>query len=209
MLANDMDGIIICGKRKRGKTTLTKQMYENEKRVCLYDAKGELTEPIGLRAGETCEAIWSDKGVLRLYVKRTTISPWQELEWSAHIAITMGQCIYVVDELPDALEDKEPGPCWKWVTRMGRKKDIRFVYTFQRAAEVPPMARANAQDWYLFQTNEANDIDYIARSVSKAGASIVRGLKRGEALWVRDGDVQGVVTTIPPKAGIINDALPK
>lgn len=199
MLSNDMDGIIICGKRKRGKTTLTKQLYENEKRVCLYDAKGELTEPLALKAGQIVPAVWEDKGVLRVYVIRGSAEPAQELEWSAHIAIVMGRCVYVVDELADALEGMDPEDCWKWVTRLGRKRDIRFIYTFQRAAEVPVMARAQSQDWYLFQTNEAGDVDYIRRSVSREGADVVRGLKRGQALWIRDGDVQGIVETEKPK----------
>ena len=153
-----------------------------------------------MRAGEIVPAIWQDKRVLRAYVTRQTNNPAEELEWAAHIAITAGNCVFVNDELPDALEDKDPGPCWKWVTRLGRKRDIRFIYTFQRAAEVPVMARAQAQDWYLFQTNEAGDTDYIRRCVSREGADIVRGLKRGQALWVRDGDCVGIVETVKPKA---------
>lgn len=198
MLSSDHDGIIICGKRKRGKSTLTKQLYSNEKRVMLYDAKGELTEPLELRAGELHPRLWTDKGVLRAYVKREN-EPADELEWSAYLAILMGHCVYVVDELPDALEDSDPGQSWKWVTRIGRKRNIRFIYTFQRAAEVPVMARAQSQDWYLFQTNEAGDIDYIRRSVSKEGSEIVRGLKLGQALWIRDGEVKEVVETLKPK----------
>ncbi len=199
MLSSEHDGIIICGKRKRGKSTLTKQLYANEKRVCLYDAKGELEEPMQLQAGEINPRIWQDKGVLRVSIKRAN-EPAEELEWSAFIAIQMGHCVYVVDELPDALEDADPGQAWKWVTRIGRKRNIRFIYTFQRAAEVPVMARAQSQDWYLFQTNEAGDLDYIRRSVSKEGAEIVRTLKVGQALHVKDGEVQGIVETDKPKA---------
>ncbi len=197
MLDNDHDGIIICGKRKRGKSTLTKQLYANEKRVCLYDAKGELREPLELKAGQIEPRIWEDKRTLRVSVKREN-EPADELEWSAYLAIQMGNCVYVVDELPDALEDGEPGQAWKWVTRIGRKRNIRFIYTFQRAAEVPVMARAQSQDWYLFQTNEAGDLDYIRRSVSKEGADIVRTLKLGQCLHIRDGEVQGIVVTEKP-----------
>lgn len=202
MFTSDNDGIICIGKRKRGKTTLTKQLYENEKRVMLYDAKGELVEPIVLERGQMVEALWKEKRVLRACVKRSTTSPAAELEWSAHCAITMGNCIYVVDELPDALEDKEPGECFKWVTRMGRKRDIRFLYTFQRAGEVPPMVRTNAQDWYLFQTNERSDTQWIADSVSKEASVAVRGLQKGEAVWVRDGEVRGIVRTVKPASPV-------
>lgn len=198
MLASDHDGIIVCGKRKRGKSTLTKQLYANEKRVVLYDAKGELKEPIELQAGELDERLWKDKGVLRCYIERKN-EPAAELEWSAYCAILVGHCVYVVDELPDALEDRDPQESWKWVTRLGRKRNIRFIYTFQRAAEVPVMARAQSSDWYLMQTNEAGDLDYIRRSVSKEGADIVRTLKLGEALHVKDGEVMGVVKTDKPK----------
>jgi len=197
MLSSEHDGIIICGKRKRGKSTLTKQFYANEKRVCLYDAKGELREPIELQAGQLDSRLWQDKGVLRVSITRAN-EPADELEWSAYCAILMGHCVYVVDELPDALEDSDPGQSWKWVTRIGRKRDIRFIYTFQRAAEVPVMARAQSQDWYLFQTNEAGDLDYIRRSVSKEGSEIVRTLKLGQALHVKDGEVMGVVETDKP-----------
>lgn len=197
MLSRDHDGIIICGKRKRGKSTLTKMLYANEKRVILYDAKGELTEPIELRDHELDTRLWEDKGVLRVYIKRSN-EPANELEWSAYCAALAGNCLYVVDELPDALEDSDPGEWWKWVTRLGRKRDIRFMYTFQRAAEVPVMARAQAQDWYLFQTNEANDLTYLRGSVSKEGADIIRTLKQGQALHVKDGTIVGIIETEKP-----------
>lgn len=206
MLSKDHDGIIVVGKRKRGKTTLTKQLYSNERRVCIYDAKGELREPLALRAGELDPRLWTDPGILRVYVRREN-EPAIELEWSAYIAILMGKCVYVVDELPDALEDSEPEQSWKWVTRIGRKRDIRFIYTFQRAAEVPVMARAQSQDWYLFQTNEAGDTDYIRRSVSREGSDIVRGLKVGQALHVRDGEVIGIVETDKPMRLVVSDGL--
>lgn len=197
MLSPDHDGIIVCGKRKRGKTTLTKALYANEKRVMLYDAKGELKEPLQLQAGEIVPEIWQDKGVLRAMVLRGN-KPSEELEWSAFCAIQMGHCVYVVDELPDALEDGEPGESWKWVIRMGRKKDIRFIMTFQRAKEIPPMARANASDWYLFQTNEDTDLDYIRKSTSKEVAEIVRTLVIGQAVRVKDGQFQSIVETDKP-----------
>lgn len=199
MLSSDHDGIIVCGKRKRGKSTLTKQLYANEKRVCLYDAKGELTEPMELQSGELDTRLWQDKGVMRVYIKRGN-NPAEELEWSAYCAILMGKCVYVVDELPDALEDRDPDQSWKWVTRLGRKRDIRFIYTFQRAAEVPVMARAQSSDWYLFQTNEGGDLEYIRKSVSREGADIVRTLKVGQALHVKDGEVMGVVVTEKPES---------
>ncbi len=199
MLDSEHDGIVICGKRKRGKTTLTKALYGNQRRVMLYDAKGELKEPLELESGELKPPLWEDKGILRAYVKRAN-KPADELEWSAYCAILMGKCVYVVDELPDALEDCEPGESWKWVTRLGRKRDIRFIYTFQRPAEVPRMATAQASDWYLFQTNEDNDLQYIARSVSKEARDIVRTLKVGQALRVKDGECVGITETDKPES---------
>lgn len=208
MLSSDHDGIIICGKRKRGKSTLTRQLYSNEKRVCLYDAKGELKEPLQLRFGTFVPRIWEDKGILRVSVIREN-APQEELEWSAYLAQLMGHCVYVVDELADALLGDDPGENWMWVTRLGRKHNIRFMYTFQRAAEVPTMARAQAQDWYLFQTNEGNDTDYIRKSVSKQASEQVRTLTRGQALHVRDGDVVGVVETEKPFHIVIEGGMPR
>lgn len=197
MLSSDHDGIIICGKRKKGKSTLTKQLYANERRVILYDAKGELKEPLKLRKGELDSRLWTDKGILRVMVEREN-SPADELEWSAYCAILAGHCVYVVDELPDALEDAEPGESWKWVIRLGRKRNIRFIMTFQRPMEVPVMCRAQSSDWYLFQTNEAGDLDYIRRSVSKEASEVVRTLKIGQAVRVHDGVLHSVVETDKP-----------
>lgn len=197
MLESEHDGIIICGKRKKGKSTLTKQLYANERRVMLYDAKGELKEPLKLQAGELSERLWKDKGILRVMVEREN-NPADELEWSAYCAGLMGHCVYVVDELPDALEDADPGPHWKWVIRLGRKRDIRFIMTFQRPMEVPVMARAQSSDWYLFQTNEAGDLDYIRRSVSKEASEVVRTLPIGHAVRVKDGDLHSIVETDKP-----------
>ncbi len=198
MLSSDHDGTIICGVRKKGKSTLTAHLYRNEPRVILYDAKGELTEPLRLRAGETNPALWRDKGILRAYVAREGDNLANELEWSAFLAIQMGNCVYVVDELPDALEDRDPGQSWKWVTRMGRKKDIRFIYTFQRAAEVPRMATANASDWYLFQTNEGADLNRIRESLGKEASEIVRCLRPHSYLHCRDGRILAEGTTDKP-----------
>ncbi len=199
MLSKDHDGIIVCGARKKGKSTLTKALYANEKRVILYDAKGELKEPLELQCGELDETLWEDPGVVRAYVTRGSAEPADELEWSAYLAIITGHCVYVVDELPDALEDRDPGPSWKWVTRLGRKRDIRFIYTFQRAAEVPVMARAQSSDWYLFQTNEAGDLDYMRRSVGKDAVEIIRTLPVGNCLHIKDGAIIGIVETDKPK----------
>lgn len=201
MLSSEHDGIIVIGKRKKGKSTLTKHLYRNEKRVMLYDAKHELKEPLQLVAGESDARLWEDKGIVRACVVQDgKHEPWDELEWSAYLAMLMGHCVYVVDELPDALEDKDPGQYWKWVVRMGRKRDIRFLFTFQRPAEVPVMARAQSSDWYIFQTNEASDLDYLRRSIGKEGAETVSELPVGNCLHVRDGKIQGIVETEKPDA---------
>jgi hypothetical protein len=191
MLSKDHDGIIICGKRKQGKSTLTQALYANEMRCIVYDAKGDLKEPLGLEAGEIIPRVWQDKGVLRLYVIRG-VRPAEELEWAAYLAITAGHCVFVCDELSDALEDSNPPESWVYVTRLGRKRDVRFIYTFQRAAEVPRMATAQASDWYLFQTNEANDLDYIRRSAGKQVAECVRGLPKHHFVHLRDGRFMGI-----------------
>lgn len=192
MLSKDHDGSIICGKRKQGKTTLLKALYRNEKRVMLYDAKGDLKEPMEVQTGRLLKRIWSDKGILRAFVPRNTQSPAEELEWSAFCSIHMGNCVYVVDELPDALEDGEPEQAFKWVTRMGRMRDIRFIYSFQRPAEVPRMVTANASDWYLFQNNERNDMLYIAQCISKEAAEEMKNLPKHHYLHCRDGRVLAI-----------------
>jgi hypothetical protein len=191
MLPKDHDGVIICGKRKKGKTTLLRQLLEGEPRVVLYDAKGALKEPHKFEAGQDFIPPPA-KGVFRAYVP-TRGNFAQELEFAAYLAMSTGRCIFVVDELPDALEDASPGECFKWVTRMGRERAIRFVYSFQRPNEVPPMARAQASDWYLHQTNERTDLSYIKDSVTSEAVITVRNLQVGESLHVKDGTVVGVM----------------
>lgn len=198
MLSLEHDGIALCGKRKRGKSTLCKALYANEKRVVLYDAKGALKEPMEIQCGELpIELIQNKRGILRCYVPRKN-EPAQEMEWSAYLAIMTGRCVWVCDEFSDALEGMDPGESVKWVIRMGREKDIRFIASFQRPAEVPRMVTAQASDIYYFQTNERNDLQYIAQSVSKEAALIVRGLKVGHSLRVKDGEPRSIVITDDP-----------
>lgn len=200
MLPKDHDGVIISGKRKKGKSTLLAQLLYGEPRVVLYDAKGELREPIECEAGdyETLEyANHSPRGVFRCYVPCRG-KPAQELEWSAYLATKLGRCIYVVDELPDALEGGDPGDYFSWVTRMGRKRAIRFVYCFQRPQEVPRMATSQAADWYLHQTNEQNELQYIKASVCTEAAVIVKGLPQGHSVHVKDGTVCAIMHSWEP-----------
>lgn len=196
MLPPDHDGVVITGKRKKGKSTLTMQLLAGEKRVIVYDAKGELREPRKIDAG-VYPSDMPRVGVYRAYIP-TDNAPAEELEWSAYLATELGRCVFVVDELPDALEDGNPGKWFSWVTRMGRKRGVRFIYTFQRPQEVPRMCTAQAADWYLFQTNEANELQYIKASVSSEAASIVKHLKRGQALHVKDGTPVGIMETEKP-----------
>ena len=195
MLPSDYDGVCIIGKRKQGKSTLLEQLLAGEPRVQLYDAKGALREPIVIKRGVLPSM--PKYGVHRSYVPAEG-QPFDECEWSAFLAIQLGRCISVVDELPDALEGQEPGASFAWVTRMGRMRAIRFIYSFQRAFEVPRMVTANASDWFLFQTNEPRDLQYIAQSVSADAAIRVRNLKRGQAVHVRDGNVFAIMETYRP-----------
>ena len=198
MLSADHDGIVLCGKRKRGKTTLCKQLYSNEKRVILYDAKGALKEPQAVEAGALpLEFVTNKRGMLRAFVPRRN-RPWAEMDWSAYLAIMAGRCIWVCDEFSDALEGREPSDSVAWVIRMGRERDIRFIASFQRPAEVPRMVTAQASDIYYFQTNEANDLKYIRASATAECAEVVRGLKVGQSLRVKDGEMVGVVETENP-----------
>ena len=195
MLPPDYDGVVVIGKRKKGKSTLVRQLLEGEPRVMLYDAKGELEEPQAIARGELPSM--PKTGVFRGYVP-TAGQPFDECEWSAYLAIQLGRCVYVVDELPDALEGRDPDTSFAWVTRMGRKRAIRFIYSFQRAGEVPRMVTAQACDWFLFQTNEPTDLLYIKQSVSAEAANLVRTMPRGCAVHVKDGNVVGVMETRHP-----------
>lgn len=195
MLPQDHDGTVILGKRKRGKSTLLQQLLQDEPRVIVYDAKGDIKEPVELPPGLPPEL--PRVGVFRGYVP-TGNSPRDELEWSAYCASKLGNCIWVVDEFPDALEDGEPDQWTKWVIRMGRKRDVRFILTYQRPQEGPRMATAQASDWYLHQTNEPNEIQFIKQAVSAEAAVRVRTLARGESVHVKDGNVVGIMKSRNP-----------
>lgn len=197
MLPADYDGVCIIGKRKQGKSTLLEQLLAGEPRVQLYDAKGALREPVIVPRG-VLPAL-PKRGVFRGYVPVGGM-PFDECEWSAFVAIQLGRCISVVDELPDALEGGDPGSSFAWVTRMGRMRAIRFLYSFQRANEVPRMCTANASDWFLFQTNEPLDLNYIKQSISAEAALCVRNLKRGQAVHVKDGNVAAIMETYNPNS---------
>lgn len=195
MLPADHDGTVILGKRKRGKSTLLGQLLEDEPRVVLYDAKGDITEPVELPPG--LEPELPRDGVFRSYVP-TGNAPWEELEWSAYCAAKLGNCIWVVDEFPDALEDKEPGAWVKHAIRMGRKQGIRYILTYQRPQEGPRMATSQASDWYLHQTNEPNEIQFIKMAVSAEASVLVRDLERGQSVHVKDGKVVGLMQSRNP-----------
>ena len=197
MLPSDHDGTVILGKRKRGKTTLLTQLLEDEPRVIIYDAKGDFVEPVECPPG--IEPEFPRTGVFRGYVP-TGNSPWEELEWSAYLASKLGNCVWVVDEFPDALEDKDPGVWVKWAIRMGRKRGIRYILTYQRPQEGPRMATSQASDWYLHQTNEPNELLFIKQSVSAEASLLVRGLGRGESVHVKDGNVVGIMRSHNPDA---------
>jgi len=195
MLPPDHDGTVVLGKRKRGKSTLLSQLLEDEPRVIVYDAKGDLFEPVELPVGLNPHL--PATGVFRGYVP-TGNAPAEELEWSAYCAAKLGNCVWVCDEFPDALEDSEPGPWVKWVIRMGRKRGVRFILTYQRPQEGPRMATSQASDWYLHQTNEPNEIAFIKAAVSAKAAEIVRTLQRGESVHVKDGNVVGIMKSHNP-----------
>lgn len=195
MLPSDHDGTVILGKRKRGKSTLAAQLLEDEPRVVLYDAKGDLSEPWEVPCGY--EPDLPRQGIWRGYIP-TGDRPWHELEWSAYIAIQLGNCVWFVDEVPDALEEQEPGPHVRWIIRMGRKRNIRYVLTYQRPQEGPRMITSQASDWYLHQTNEPNELNYIKQAVSYDAAEKVRSLKRGESVHVKDGTVVAIMRSRNP-----------
>jgi len=195
VLPNDYDGVIITGKRKKGKSTLLMQLLQGQPRVLTYDAKGALREPIKIYAGIV--PAFPKRGLFRGMVVAEG-RPQTEVEWAAYCARMLGNCVYVVDELADAMGGKDPQPSFEWVTRMGRERDIRFIYTFQRPAEVPRMCTANASDWFLHQTNEPNDLKYIKEACSAEAAQIVRGLQRGQSVHVKDGEVVSIMETENP-----------
>lgn len=196
MLDSSHDGIIVIGKRKKGKSTLTRQLFGNERRVIIYDAKGatSLVQPTHVSMGNIpANVVFAPKReILRVSVARGK-EPWKELEFSAYLAIMAKHVVWVCDEFADALEGREPGECVSHVIRMGREQDVRFILTFQRPAEVPRMATGMASDWYIFQSNEPNDMEFVKRSVSAEAASIMKSLPVGQAVHVKDGSVVGIM----------------
>lgn len=195
MLPNDFDGVIIIGKRKKGKSTLLRQLLYGEPRVIAYDAKGDLREPTKIYCGYV--PAFPQTGLYRAMIV-TEGRLAKELEWSAYCARSLGHCIYVVDELADALGGKEPLDNFEWTTRMGRKRDVRFIYTFQRPTEVPRMCTANASDWFLHQSNEPTDVKYVKDACGAEAANEMRTLQRGQSVHVRDGQVVGIMESENP-----------
>lgn len=203
MLPPDHDGTVILGKRKRGKSTLTTQLLEDEPRVILYDAKGDMEEP--WRIPVFFEPELPRVGVFRGYVP-TGNSPSEEVEWAAYLASKLGNCVFCVDEMADALEGGDAGPWVNWVTRMGRKRGVRYIYTYQRPQEAPRTLTSQASDWYLHQTNEPNELNYIKQAVSNKAAGMVRSLGRGESIHVKDGNVVALMKSRDPNAPVVNNS---
>ncbi|MBS3917904.1 MAG: hypothetical protein KG012_03345 [Deltaproteobacteria bacterium] len=170
---------VIIGRKGQGKTTLASRLIQNIKKVIIIDTLIEYTGSAQINIDEdlikNLNYFFNNSTEFRL-----SITPENPAEFEDVINILKRYKNYtlLLDEvgiwsnpsyIPDSLY---------WILRFGRHSQINQIYAARRPTELNRMMSALADRFYIFNTIEPRDLEYIAKITDSSLINEIKNIKQ-------------------------------
>ena len=185
---------LVCGGSGSGKTAWLIRQIKKEKRVLVWDMKGEYSRDHGFEAVDTLPAL-----IERLRKARAariafrSIRP-AEFDQFCRAAYAWGSCVVIAEELADVTTPGKAPLGWGMVVRRGRDRALIVYGVTQRPAESDKTILGNVTRVHCCMLPFARDREYMARQldIDQARIDALRPLDwiEREGMTIRSGKLK-------------------
>lgn len=163
---------LVCGGSGSGKTAWLVRQIKRERRVLVWDMKGEYARDHGFEAVDTLPALIARLRAAR--VARIAFRSIRPAEFDAfcRAAYAWGSCVVIAEELADVTTPGKAPLGWGMVVRRGRDRALIVYGVTQRPAESDKTILGNVTRIHCCMLPFARDREYMARQLDIAQARI-------------------------------------
>lgn len=174
--ALDADITLVCGQSGSGKTSQVMKRTRDDRRVIVWDVKGEFAELKGFAALSSAAEL--ARTLSTMQAGRVAFVP-RSLSLFDHwcnAAYAWGHCTVIAEELADVTTPGKAPPGWGVVVRRGRARGLRIFGITQRPSESDKTILGNVTRIIVCAMARADDRRYMARELD-VPQSAVDGLR--------------------------------
>jgi len=183
---------LVFGRRQQGKSTLAFALAEEKQLpVAIYDINAQFRAwPEEVVSDPSDFALKIEDSDLVIY--RPESDPWEEFEPVADALWERDGYVLIVDEASQLQSPSAAHPKLDRLVRMCDAKTVHLIQTIHRPADAAVICRSLATDWYIFRTNQENDLKVIAERCGARVAQEAASIQPHE--YVHWDDSAGIYT---------------
>lgn len=117
-------------------------------------------------------------------------------------AYALGNTLLIIDELSLWYDANTRHGALVGCIMLGRNRKLDLAATARRSTEIPRALTSQADDWYLFNTQEPGDLSYLAAATLPSVAAKARALPRFSCLVYRSGSARATVRRVKPPSNV-------
>lgn len=153
---------LIIGKSGSGKTTLARLHSWAERTVIVNPHRLDFQCPNVASAREAGRRLRAPAFRFALVPEESRPQAFdQTLAWCAECVYSIGDCLFVCDEMDGWWGPMEKHSPLEKLVVWGRNRGIDFIGTTRRPAEINRAATSQATQFDIFRTDEPRDLDWI------------------------------------------------
>jgi len=183
---------LIFGKRGSGKSYLCKKLIDREPRLLIYDTMGEYTQGVvfGKEHWETGLDFWLKHYRQNFRLIYRPLVPDAEIEPIAELVFECGNICFVVEEIECYCSSFQISEKFAAIVQRGRHKNITLIGISQRPYGINRLLTSQAEEIYVFNTNEPRDRDYLRSLLGQEIEPKLDQLQQYEHIYWQDGQDQ-------------------
>lgn len=156
---------MVCGGSGSGKTAWLSRQVKKEKRVIVWDMKGEYARDFGYELVATLPALIERvRGAKEARIAFSSVNPKDFDAW-ARVAYAWGRCVVIAEELADVTTPGKAPLGWGMVVRRGRDRALKVYGVTQRPSESDKTIVGNRTLVHCCMLPRAADRAYMAREM--------------------------------------------
>lgn len=185
---------LVCGGSGSGKTAWLVRQIKRERRVLVWDMKGEFARDHGFEAVDTLSALI--ERLRKAKVARLSFRSVRPTDFDAfcRAAYAWGNCVVVAEELADVTTPGKAPLGWGMVVRRGRDRALVVYGVTQRPAESDKTIMGNVTRVHCCMLQRPGDRAYMAKEmgIDQARLDILQPLEwvEREGLTLRSGKLK-------------------
>ena len=157
--------VLVCGGSGSGKTAWLTRQIKRERRVLVWDMKGEYARDFGYELIESLPALIERiRSAKEARVAFRSLYP-KDFDMWCRIAYAWGRCVVIAEELADVTTPGKAPPGWGMVVRRGRDRALKVYGVTQRPSESDKTIVGNRTMVHCCTLPRAADRAYMAREM--------------------------------------------